>query len=79
MNALAGDEIQRCETKIIRGWDRAGGTITLEIFLMYLQPGAIFLTIKQWVTVQGARVILTNVYSRYNKYFPLRHHLRHKT
>jgi hypothetical protein len=38
--SLVGDEIQRREIKTRRGWDKAGGKVTLMTFLMDLHPGA---------------------------------------
>jgi hypothetical protein len=36
MKPLVGDEIQHREINIGRGWDRAGGSVTLVTFLMDL-------------------------------------------
>jgi hypothetical protein len=45
MKPLVGDEIQRREIKIGRGGDRAGGSVTLVIYLTDLFLGASFHTI----------------------------------
>jgi hypothetical protein len=42
MKPLVGDEIQRREIKIVRGGDRAGGSVTLVAYLMDLCLGASF-------------------------------------
>jgi hypothetical protein len=45
MKPLVGDEIQYREIKIGRGWDRAGGSVTLVTYLTNLHLGASFHTI----------------------------------
>jgi hypothetical protein len=40
LKSLVGDEIKRHEIKIRRGWDKAGGKVTLTTLLMDLHPSA---------------------------------------
>jgi hypothetical protein len=78
MKPLVGDEIQcrRINRKI--GGDRVDGTITLVTCLMDLHLGASSHMLQLWVTLQGARVSLTNICSGYNKEFLLHRHLVYK-
>ena len=45
MKPLVGDEIQHRKINIGRDWDRVGGSVTLETYLMELRLGASFHTI----------------------------------
>jgi hypothetical protein len=64
MKPLVGDEIQRREIKIGRGGDREGGSVTLADLLNGLTPWCKLPHSNCGFTLQGARVSLTNVYSR---------------
>ena len=53
MKPLVGDEIQRCEIKIGRGRDRAGGSVTLVTLVTIIFRVSHKVTVKGSLTVPG--------------------------